>query len=599
MAGIYLHIPFCKQACHYCNFHFSTSLKQKDALVHALLKEIELQKEYLAGQQISSIYLGGGTPSLLSVQELEALFEKIYQLHSVNLEAEVTLEANPDDIDAEALSAWRQLPINRLSIGIQSFADADLQFMNRAHTAREAMACLDLARSGGFENLTVDLIYGTPTLSDAQWHSNMKQVFERDIPHISCYCLTVEPKTALAHFVRTGQARAVDEEQAARQFELLMAGSQSAGYEQYEISNFAKPGFHARHNSSYWRGEHYLGLGPSAHSFNGQSRQWNVANNSKYIAALRNNQLNYELEHLTPEQRYNEYVMTGLRTIWGCQLNKINAISPAFGTHFQAQSQEFLQKGWMTQLGQAFKLTDAGQTAGRPDSHGTLPVEHALKFQDLASEAFHNFLPLESKTKIRANMTKARIYQSFFSRSGHRNRLFLYALGLLGVLLLLANWSAIFSKSVDFNSQVRPILNEHCINCHGGVKKSGEFSLMTRKQALSPTESGQPAIVPGAPHRSELMRRITSDDPEIRMPLEADPLGKREIKVLRKWIRQGAKWDIHWAYQPIAAVEVPKGEGIALGAVSGAKANWEKSDLDYFIGRKLRSLHLQAGTSRR
>jgi oxygen-independent coproporphyrinogen-3 oxidase len=361
MPGIYLHIPFCKQACHYCNFHFSTSLQQKDAMVAAIIKELEVQKSYLAGAELTSIYFGGGTPSLLSQQDLERIFTQIYTLHQVAKNAEITLEANPDDLTSEKINQLRQTPINRLSIGIQSFADADLAFMNRAHNAGEARACIEHALAAGFENLTVDLIYGSPTTSDAQWAANLATVFEYPIAHLSAYCLTVEAKTALDHFVKQGKAPAVDEEQAARQFQYLIDSTREQGFEHYEISNFAKPGMYARHNSSYWLGDHYLGIGPAAHSFNGESRQWNIANNSKYIQLLaKNEDLTglFEQEILTPDQRYNEYVMTSLRTIWGTDLSKI---PPQYQSYFLEKMENYLKEGQVARSEDVFRLTDEGK----------------------------------------------------------------------------------------------------------------------------------------------------------------------------------------------------------------------------------------------
>lgn len=361
MAGIYLHIPFCKQACHYCNFHFSTSLKYKADLLHALHKEIELQKNYLQNASIETIYLGGGTPSLLSSEELNAIFEQIHRFHSVDEHAEITLEANPDDITTTYLKSLQNTPVNRLSIGIQSFSDEDLRFMNRAHNAEEAQFCIQKAQDAGFENLTIDLIYGSPSTSDAQWQTNLEHVIELDVPHLSCYCLTVEPKTALEHFVKVGKAQPVDEAQAARQFEQLQAISKQAGYVHYEISNFAKPNHYARHNSNYWKGVPYLGLGPSAHSFNGESRQWNVANNAQYIKGLGQEELAFELEQLTPAQRYNEYILTGLRTIWGCDLEKIRAFGGKFETHFLKHAKPFLETANMQVQAQNYSLTEAGK----------------------------------------------------------------------------------------------------------------------------------------------------------------------------------------------------------------------------------------------
>ncbi|MFN7117561.1 MAG: radical SAM family heme chaperone HemW [Saprospiraceae bacterium] len=369
MAGLYLHIPFCKQACHYCNFHFSTSLKQKPAMVQAILRELELRQAYLENKPLSSIYFGGGTPSLLDAAELDAIFNRIGALFSIAEGAEITLEANPDDLTADKLQSLRQTPVNRLSIGIQSFAEADLQFMNRAHNAREAKACIENALALGFENLTVDLIYGSPTTSDAQWIENIETVVHYGIPHVSCYALTVEERTALAHFVKTGKAPALDEEHAARQFEILTAMLADAGYEHYEISNFAKPGWHARHNSSYWFGEPYLGVGPAAHSFDGrQTRQWNIPNNALYIRALTEAEPLLELprqifeqEILTPTQRYNEYVMTSLRTMWGVQMPQLQTFGLEFEQHFLKTVQDFIAKGWVIQRADAFILTMEGK----------------------------------------------------------------------------------------------------------------------------------------------------------------------------------------------------------------------------------------------
>ena len=365
MPGIYLHIPFCKQACHYCNFHFSTSLRQKGAMVEAIVRELEWQKDYLQGAPLSSIYFGGGTPSLLDAAELEQIFSKIYQLHSVRADAEITLEANPDDLSLEKLQALRNSPVNRLSIGIQSFAEEDLRFMNRAHNAHEARACIENALALGFDNLTLDLIYGTPTTSHEQWARNLDTIFQYPIPHLSAYCLTVEPKTALDHFVRQGKASPVDEEHANAQFLYLMEATQAQGYEHYEISNFAKPGRYARHNSSYWLGEPYLGIGPSAHSFNGQSRQWNVANNAKYLKILNEGNVTqitdtelFELEELSPATRYNEYVMTGLRTIWGCDLQKI---APVFQSYFVENVQPFIDKGQVLMQNHQYRLSASGK----------------------------------------------------------------------------------------------------------------------------------------------------------------------------------------------------------------------------------------------
>ena len=356
MAGLYLHIPFCKQACHYCNFHFSTSLKQKGEMVTAILKELEVQKGYLENEPLDTIYIGGGTPSLLSSDELKTIFDKINQLYTVVENAEITLEANPDDLSIDKLKSLINTPINRLSIGIQSFFEEDLQFMNRAHNATEAINCIQNAQNIGFLNLTIDLIYGAPTTTNKQWEHNIQTAIDFDIPHISGYCLTVEPNTALDRFVKNGKAKPVAEEQAARQFEILMTRLKSVGYEHYEISNFAKPDWHARHNSNYWLGAKYLGIGPAAHSFNGYSRQWNLAHNTKYIKALQSGKTTFEKEVLSSEQQYNEYILTALRTKWGCDLNKIENWGINFKVHFQKTSTNYLTQQFIQQKNNIFTL---------------------------------------------------------------------------------------------------------------------------------------------------------------------------------------------------------------------------------------------------
>ncbi|MFT5910508.1 MAG: oxygen-independent coproporphyrinogen-3 oxidase, partial [Paraglaciecola sp.] len=361
MAGIYLHIPFCKQACHYCNFHFSTSLQRKSEMVDSVLKELVLQKDYLQGETIETIYFGGGTPSLLSPKELNLIFEKINQHYILGNDIEITLEANPDDLTAQKLATLASSPVNRLSIGIQSFFEKDLKFMNRAHNAEEAKVCVQNAKNAGFDNLTVDLIYGSPTTSMANWRTNLQTVFDLKISHISCYCLTVEPKTALDHFVKTGKAEPVDEEQAAQQFDILVDEMEKHGYDHYEISNFAFPDCYSKHNSSYWLGEKYLGIGPSAHSFNGISRQWNVANNAKYMTALAEGNLSFEKETLTPTQQYDEYVMTSLRTIWGCELQRLAGFDKKFESYFLKNVRPFLKDEVVFEKNGFYFLTKKGK----------------------------------------------------------------------------------------------------------------------------------------------------------------------------------------------------------------------------------------------
>lgn len=324
MAGIYIHIPFCRQACNYCDFHFSTSLKNKDAFLDALKKEIILQKEYLDSEEVSTIYFGGGTPSMLDPQELMGIFETLHKHFKIAENAEITLEANPDDLTEKKIRELKSTPVNRFSIGIQSFYDEHLKMMNRAHNSMEALDAVRNAQDLGFENITIDLIYGIPTLTEHKWRNNLQIALSLDVKHISAYCLTVEPKTALAHAVKAGTIKNVDEEQSAQQFEIMLEGMKNHGFVQYEISNFCKDGFYSRHNSNYWLKEKYLGLGPSAHSYNGNARQWNVSNNALYIRALEKGQLHFEKEELTATQRYNEYVLTSLRTMWGTSLDHIS-----------------------------------------------------------------------------------------------------------------------------------------------------------------------------------------------------------------------------------------------------------------------------------
>ncbi|RYE00392.1 MAG: radical SAM family heme chaperone HemW [Sphingobacteriales bacterium] len=319
MAGIYIHIPFCKQACNYCNFHFSTSLKHKEELVTALTQEIRNRNAYLA-QELETVYLGGGTPSLLAARELQKIFTEIRKSFAFEQLRECTLEANPDDINPQFLEQLKSTPVDRLSIGIQSFREADLKFMNRAHNAREAINAVSLAQQAGYKNITIDLIYGTPGLSNKDWQENLERAIDLGVQHISSYALTVEEKTVLAHQIEKGKTPEPKSEQAAEQFEILVATLCSSGFEHYEISNFAQPGHYAIHNTNYWKGAHYLGIGPSAHSFNGQSRQWNVANNALYCKGIFAGDPVHEVEILSRKDQINEMLLTGLRTMWGVDL---------------------------------------------------------------------------------------------------------------------------------------------------------------------------------------------------------------------------------------------------------------------------------------
>jgi oxygen-independent coproporphyrinogen-3 oxidase len=320
MAGLYIHIPFCKQACHYCDFHFSTSTSNQSQLVDAIAKELRMQKKYLAGESLETIYFGGGTPSLLREEELKKILETIHLNFTVVEGAEVTLEANPDDLSQENLAFMRSAGLNRLSIGIQSFEDEILGFLNRVHSSEDATACLTRARKAGFDNISVDLIYAIPNQNDEQWKRNIDRVIELSPEHISAYSLTIEEKTVFGNWIRKGRFKSESDEVAAVQMEILMESLSTAGYEHYEISNFSKPNFYSRHNSSYWRQKKYLGVGPSAHSYNGESRQYNVKNNSLYIRSIGEGKIPFEFEKLTRANHINEYLLTTLRTSWGTDL---------------------------------------------------------------------------------------------------------------------------------------------------------------------------------------------------------------------------------------------------------------------------------------
>jgi oxygen-independent coproporphyrinogen III oxidase len=324
VAGIYIHIPFCKKACYYCDFHFSTSLQNKEVLVDALCREIELRHNYLENKILSTIYFGGGTPSLLNNVELCKIISKIKLYFEVAPDAEITLEANPDDLTTEKIKEFTDAGINRLSIGIQSFFDDDLIGMNRSHTVEQTIKAVENAKSGGIKNISIDLIYGLPNLTLEKWNSNLHQAFKLEVPHLSAYCLTIEEKTVFNHFLQEGKITLPQELETIEQFELLMSEAGKHNFIQYEISNFCKEGLQSRHNSSYWGNEHYLGIGPSAHSYNRISRQFNVANNMKYMKGLNAGTPDTEVEILTEANKFNEYVMTHLRTIWGVSPAIIN-----------------------------------------------------------------------------------------------------------------------------------------------------------------------------------------------------------------------------------------------------------------------------------
>ena len=362
MAGIYIHIPFCKQKCHYCNFFSVASVKWRDEFIRALCKEMEIRKDYLAGEKVKTVYFGGGTPSLLDIEHLTLSIEQLALHFDIEHGVEITLEANPDDINETSLKEWKKAGINRLSIGVQSFFDDDLHYLNRVHDASQALRALELAREAGFDNLTIDLIYGIPTLSDEKWAKNLEIFFSLGIPHLSAYALTVEQKTPLAFLIEKGKYAPVDENLSVGHFKMLLEQARAHDFIHYEISNFAKEGFYSKHNSLYWLGGHYLGLGPSAHSYNGYSRQWNVSNISQYIKLDDFQSSVEEKEVLTIDQRYNEYVMTSLRTAWGCDTVHIrNVFGEKYERHFLENSQRFIGMNHLSREGTKYFLTEEGK----------------------------------------------------------------------------------------------------------------------------------------------------------------------------------------------------------------------------------------------
>jgi len=344
LAGIYIHIPFCNQACHYCNFHFSTSLKHKDRLIEAILKEIDQRAPLWKDLEYNTIYFGGGTPSLLPVSDIEKIKEKLYGSFKIALKAEITLEANPDDLTAEKINIYKRIGINRLSIGIQSFYDEDLKNLNRTHNGQQAETAIINAQNAGIYNISVDLIYGIPGLSHKKWLNNIDKVIKMKIPHISAYALTVEPKTALEYKIKKGLYPRVSDEQAEEQFIILKKKLSKENYEQYEISNFALKGWESKHNSSYWQNKAYLGIGPSAHSYKNNIRRWNVANNQHYIKKINTEQF-YETELLTPNDRFNEMIMTGLRTKTGVNINQIQELGKNYYQYIIKETKRHISNG--------------------------------------------------------------------------------------------------------------------------------------------------------------------------------------------------------------------------------------------------------------
>ncbi len=362
MSALYIHIPFCRQACNYCDFHFSTSLKTIDSMVESIVHELELRKDYLVGEAVHTIYFGGGTPSLLNVSDIDRMLKAVRKLYTVNEKVEITLEANPDNLTPEKCMELFESGINRLSIGIQSFHNEDLLFMNRSHNAEQAIASVKNAQAAGFKNISIDLIYGLPNQEPLQWNKNLEIAFSLGVDHLSCYALTVEPRTTLADMIRKKKIPELEDEKTLQDFETLMDSAAKEGFEHYEISNFARNKKYSMHNTSYWQGKKYLGVGPSAHSFDGVSRQWNVSNNQLYIRSISENSIPFEREVLTEKNKFNEYILTSLRTMWGIDsaliLEKFGEVS-----HVMAASQlkDLVSEGLIIKEGENFILTRKGR----------------------------------------------------------------------------------------------------------------------------------------------------------------------------------------------------------------------------------------------
>ena len=371
---IYIHIPFCKQKCSYCNFHFSTSLNFKDEMLDAMKKEIFLRKDELQNKNLQSLYFGGGTPSVLSADEIKSLIDEVLKHFNFNNDIEITLEANPDDLNSQFLKGLASSPVNRLSIGTQSFFDEDLKLMNRAHNASEAEGSIKRAQDFGFENLSIDLIYGSPTSNLEIWKENLSKTIALEVPHISSYALTVEPKTALENWISKGKVSNPKEEEQNREFYYMIDFLKDHGFNHYEVSNFAKEGFYSRHNSAYWKYQEYLGIGPSAHSYNGNDvRSWNVANNQQYIKKLNSNILAKETEILSQQDQFNEMIMIGLRTIWGVDLTSLNQkFLPNILDKFNKEIQHKIEEGIL-------KIEN---------NHLKIPEKHWFMADGIASDLF-------------------------------------------------------------------------------------------------------------------------------------------------------------------------------------------------------------------
>jgi oxygen-independent coproporphyrinogen-3 oxidase len=371
---IYLHIPFCKQKCSYCNFHFSTALANKAEIIGSLKKEIYLRRDELQNRNLKSLYFGGGTPSLLKVDEIKSIIDEVLKYYSFDPDIEITLEANPDDLTAPFLKELAKTEINRLSIGTQSFFEEDLRMMNRAHNATEAESSIKRAQDFGLDNISVDLIYGAPTSGFEIWKQSLRKVIALEVPHVSAYALTVEPKTALNTWVSQGKIAAPKEDLQNQEFSYMTDFFKDHGFDHYEISNFGKPGFHSKHNSAYWKYEEYLGIGPSAHSYNGDAqRSWNIANNKRYINALNENKLPKETEILTQKEQYNEMLMIGLRTFWGVNLSKLEE-------KFEAEVLNHFEESRRQKMEEGFLIIE--------NNHLKIPEKHWFLADGIASDLF-------------------------------------------------------------------------------------------------------------------------------------------------------------------------------------------------------------------
>lgn len=362
MAGLYIHVPFCKTRCHYCNFYSMASLKYRPIFVDKLLEEINIQKNYLGNSDIGSIYLGGGTPSLLSDDEIKHILDALYQNFNVQEDVEVTLEANPDDINEDWVKKLLQTDVNRISLGVQSFHDSNLQYLHRIHNSSEAINAIKLLQDNGISNLTVDLIYGIPGLSKLMWEQNLDTFFDLNIPHLSAYSLTVEEKTPLYVNIAKGKIAAPEENESIDHFKSLISLSEAREYIHYEISNFALEGHYSRHNSIYWTGGHYLGLGPSAHSFNGHSRRWNKSSVKAWLDMCDHYDESFEEEVLSLDQRFNEYVMTSLRTAWGCNITMVQQqFGKGYARHLLNEAAIHIKSGKLEKRSNRLYLSSQGK----------------------------------------------------------------------------------------------------------------------------------------------------------------------------------------------------------------------------------------------